>query len=127
MEKCMEKYVDGFVLPLAKDKVEAYKAIAEQASAIWKEHGALEYIECVLDDPDAKGMKEFPKLAGCGPDETVIFAWVVFASREARDEANARIMADPRMKEMMDCGSQDKEPFDYTKMAYGGFRVLVSA
>jgi uncharacterized protein YbaA (DUF1428 family) len=121
----MSKYVDGFVLPLPKDKVEEYRAVADTASRIFKEHGALEYVECVLDDADAQDMTPFPQMANCGPDETVVFAWVIYASKEARDAANQKIMADPRMQDMM--GDSDPSPFDYTRMAYGGFRTLVWA
>lgn len=120
----MGKYIDGFVIPLKKDRVDDYKRIAEKAAAIWKEHGALDYWECVGDDLATNDMVPFPQLAQAGPDETVVFAWVVFASREARDRANEKIMADPRMKDMMD---HDKPIFDYKRMAYGGFRELVHA
>lgn len=120
----MSQYIDGFVVPIAKDKVPAYRAIAEQAAAIWKEHGALEYRECVGDDLQIEGTVPFPRMAGCGPDETVIFAWVVFASKEARDDANAKIHVDPRLKDMC---YPNNLPFDCTRMAYGGFASLVSA
>lgn len=118
----MSAYVDGFVLPIAKDRVEDYRELAEKAAALWKEHGALDYWECVADDLDARGMVPFPRIAGAGPDETVVFAWVVFRSREHRDETNEKIMADPRMQEICPEGTQT---FDYTRMAYAGFRVLV--
>jgi uncharacterized protein YbaA (DUF1428 family) len=89
---------------------------------VWREHGALEYWECVGDDLETKDMVSFSKIAGAGPDETVVFAWVVFESREQRDEANKKIMADPRINNMMDA---TKPIFDYKRMAYGGFRELV--
>ncbi len=119
----MSKYVDGFVIPIKKDKVEAYRLVAEQCASIWKEHGALEYIESVGDDLDVKEMVSFPQLANCAPDETVVFAWVIFASREARDAANAKIMVDPRMAEIMEGTSG--EIFDCKRMSYGGFKVIV--
>ncbi|TVM19290.1 DUF1428 domain-containing protein [Oceanidesulfovibrio indonesiensis] len=119
----MSKYVDGFVLPLPKDKVEAYRKIASHAGSIWKEHGALEYVETVLDDPECMDMIPFPRLANAGADETVVFAWIVYESREQRDAVNAKVMDDPRMKEMM---QQDDDSFDYTRMAYGGFTTIVS-
>ena len=117
----MGRYVDGFVIPVRKDRIEDYRRIAEQAAPIWKEHGALDYWECVGDDLDVKDLVAFPQLAQAGPDETVVFAWVVFESREQRDQANAQIMADPRLNEML----ADNPPFDCKRMAYGGFKVLV--
>lgn len=120
----MGRYIDGFVIPIPKDRVDDYRRMAEQTAKIWKEHGALDYWECVGDDMAATDMVPFPQLAQAGPDEIVIFAWVVFASREHRDRANEKIMADPRLKAMMDA---DKPIFDYRRMAYGGFRELVHA
>jgi uncharacterized protein YbaA (DUF1428 family) len=117
----MTRYVDGFVIPIAKSRIDDYRLVAEKAAKIWKEHGALDYWECIGDDMD---VMSFPQLANVTPDETVIFSWVVFASREARDAANARIFADPRMTEMMDSSNQI---FDCKRMAYGGFRQLVHA
>ena len=115
-------YVDGFVVPVPKKNIEAYRAMAQKAGAVWKEHGALDYWECVGDDLDTKDMVSFKQLAGAGPDETVVFAWVVFESREARDQANVKIMADSRLIAMMD---KDKPLFEYKRMAYGGFTTLV--
>ena len=120
----MSHYVDGFVLPLPKDKVEAYREIAEKASKIWIEYGALEYRECVGDDMEVKDLVPFPKLAGAGAEETVVIAYIVYNSREHRDEVNAKVMADPRLQEM--CGAEGM-PFDCSKMAYGGFKSIVYA
>ncbi|MFI4859195.1 MAG: DUF1428 domain-containing protein [Phycisphaerales bacterium JB063] len=119
-------YVDGFVLPVPKDRVDDYRKVAEQASKVWKEHGALEYWECVGDDLEAhdNGPMSFLKMANAKDDETVIFAWVVFESREARDQANEKIMADPRLSEMID---KDDPIFDYTRMSFGGFKPIVRA
>lgn len=119
----MGRYVDGFVIPVRKDRIEDYRRLAEQAAPIWKEYGALDYWECIGDDLDVKGLMTFPELTKAGPDETVVFAWVVFASREDRDAANAKIMADPRLSAM----AGDNPPFDMQRMATGGFRVLVQA
>jgi uncharacterized protein YbaA (DUF1428 family) len=119
----MKEYVDGFVLPLPKDAVEKYRGIASQAAAIWREYGALEYRECILEDANAHDMVGFPALAGTKEGETVVFAWIVYKSREHRDEVNAKVMADPRMNEMMEDGC----PFDCKRMAYGGFGTLVKA
>lgn len=118
----MTRYVDGFVLPIATDKVHEYRKVAEKAAALWKEHGALEYIECQADDLHARDMVDFRTLANASEDETVIFAWIVYPSRQARDKINAAVMKDPRMAEM--CTGQT---FDYKRMAYGGFQQIVSA
>lgn len=120
----MSKYIDGFVLPIPKDKLAQYREIATKASAIWKEHGALEYIEAVGDDLDVQDQVPFPKLAGATAEETVILAYIVYESREHRDAVNAKVMADPRIHEM--CGPADS-PFDCKRMAYGGFRAIVEA
>lgn len=120
----MGRYIDGFVIPVPKDRIEDYRRMAEKAALVWKEYGALDYWECVGDDLGVKDMVSFSHLAQAGPDETVVFAWVVFESREHRDQANEKIMADPRLKEMMEA---DKPIFDYKRMAYGGFRELVHA
>ncbi|WP_020470857.1 DUF1428 domain-containing protein [Zavarzinella formosa] len=122
----MGRYIDGFVIPVAKDRVEEYRGVAEKAALVWKEHGALDYWECVGDDLGGDDLchGSFPQFVRAGADETVIFAWAVFESREHRDLANERIMADPRIKEMMD---PDKPLFDFKRMAHGGFKELVHA
>lgn len=120
----MTRYVDGFVIPVPSARIDDYRVVAEKAAKIWKEHGALDYWECVGDDMDVKDVLSFKQLANVTPDETVVFSWVVFASREARDEANTKIFADPRMKEMMNSCNQI---FDCKRMAYGGFKQLVHA
>ena len=118
----MARYIDGFVLPIPKDRVDDYKKLAERASAIWKEHGALDYWECLGDDLQIPDMVSFLQIMNASEDETVVFAWVVFESREHRDRANEKIMSDPRLQEMM---QNDKPIFDYKRMAYGGFKELV--
>lgn len=120
----MNQYVDAFVVPVPRDKVPQYLELARMAAAVWREHGALEYRECLGDDLQIEGVLPFPQMAGCGPDETVFFSWAVFASKEARDAANAKIHTDPRLREI--CGSADL-PFDVKRMAYGGFQVAVQA
>jgi uncharacterized protein YbaA (DUF1428 family) len=117
-------YVDGFVLPIPKRKLEKYRSIARQAGKIWKKMGALEYRECVGDDMFPKGAYPFPKLARIKPGQTVVFSWIVYKSRANRDRVNARVMADPRIAEMMDAKAM---PFDVKRMAYGGFTILVEA
>ena len=119
----MNPYIDGYVLPLRKDKIEDYCRLARKAGAIWREHGALAYHECVGDDLDVEGMVPFPRHLGIGPDETVVFAWIVFASRADRDRINAQVMNDPRLTGM--CPSETM-PFDCKRFVYGGFRSIVS-
>ncbi|WP_227379589.1 DUF1428 domain-containing protein [Haladaptatus halobius] len=123
----MERYVDGFVIPIPNDKLEAYREIAAEAGKLWIEHGALEYFEGVGDDmePDMGDMqiRTYPQLTEIGDDETVVFSFIVFESREHRDEVNAKVMDDPAM----DPDSFDEEmPFNTERMAYGGFRSIVS-
>ena len=114
------KYVDSFVLPLPKSNVEAYKLFSEKAGKIWREHGALQYIECIGDDVPTGKVTSFPQAVKLEPDETVVFAWIAYESREHRDRVNAAVMADPRLK--MDPKSM---PFDGRRMFYGGFQVLL--
>ncbi len=121
----MSRYIDGFVLPVPKDKLESYRDAASRAGALWKEHGALEYIEALGEDFEAGDMTPFPRMAGAGDGETVVFAWIAYRSRAHRDEVNAKVMADPRMKEI--CPGKDGPSFDYTRMAYGGFETIVEA
>lgn len=118
----MPRYVDGFVLPVQRSRLGEYTRIAEEAARIWKEYGALEYWECLGDDLNIEGTRAFPDLVAASEDETVVFAWIVFESRRARDDANRRILADPRIAALMD-GSNPV--FDVARMAYGGFSELV--
>ena len=118
------KYVDGFVLPLPKKNIDAYRRMARKASKVWRDHGALEYRECVGDDLEVKMGMPFPKLAKLKPGETVVFAWIVYKSRAHRDRVNAKVMKDPRLAKMMDPKAM---PFDVKRMVYGGFKVLVDA
>lgn len=118
----MKDYIDGFVIPVPKDRLNDYERIATLASQVWLEHGALEYRECVGDDLEIPDMLSFSKIANAAANETVVFAWITYRSREHRDEVNAKVMADPRMQEM---GSPGNMPFDCKRMAYGGFRTLI--
>lgn len=119
----MSHYVDGFVIPVPKDKIEDYRKMAELASQVWKEHGALEYRECVGDDLAVEKTVSFNAAVTTKPDETVVFAWIVFESREHRDEVNAAVMKDERMTSMM----ESECPFDCGRMVYGGFKTIVEA
>jgi uncharacterized protein YbaA (DUF1428 family) len=118
------KYVDGFVLPVPKKNLPAYRRLAQKAGKIWREHGALEYRECEGDDLDVKWGVPFPKMMKVKPGETVVFAWIVFKSKAHRDRVNAKVMKDPRLACSMDMSSI---PFDPKRMVYGGFKVLVDA
>lgn len=120
----MAQYVDGFLLAVPKNKMEDYRRIAETAGKVWREHGALEYRECVMEDADVKFGIPFPKQINAGADETVVFSWIVYASRAERDRINELVMKDPRLCEGMDPNNM---PFDCKRMVYGGFDVLVQA
>jgi uncharacterized protein YbaA (DUF1428 family) len=119
----MPDYVDGFVLTIPKAKLAAYRKLATKAGKIWRDCGALEYRECVLDDANAPDMIPFPKLTKAGPDDVVIFAWAVFQSRRHRDATNKKIMADPRIAALC---AETKGVVDCRRMAYGGFKALVA-
>ena len=114
-------YVDGFVLALPKRNLAAYRRISRAAGKVWREHGALEYRECVGDDLKTTMGVAFPTLAKTRPGETVVFSWIVYKSRASRDQVNARVMKDPRITKSM----KEPMPFDVKRMAYGGFRVIV--
>jgi uncharacterized protein YbaA (DUF1428 family) len=118
------KYVDGFVLPVPKKNLQAYRRMAQKAGKIWREHGALACIECVADDVKVGKVTSFPQSVKLKRGETVIFSWIVFKSRSHRDRVNAKVMKDPRLADMMDAKSM---PFDCKRMIYGGFEVLVEA
>lgn len=115
-------YVDGFLIPMPKKNLRAYRAMAEKAGKIWKEYGAIEYRECVGDDLKSEWGMPFPKAAKAKAGETVVFSWIIYKSRKHRDAVNKKIMADPRIAAMM----QDKKPpFDVKRMCYGGFNIIV--
>jgi uncharacterized protein YbaA (DUF1428 family) len=121
-ETRMAHYVDGFVLPVPTKNLDAYRGIAERAGKIWKEHGALEYWECVADDVKPGKVTSFPQSVQLKDDEVVVFSWILYSSREERDRINALVMEDPRMKDMMDPKSM---PFDGMRMFWGGFKTIV--
>ena len=114
-------YVDGFLLPLPKKNIAAYKKLARAASKLWREHGALEYRECIAEDMEPKGMIPFTKTVELKRGEVVVLAWIVYRSRAHRDRVNAAAMKDPRLAKMM----KAKPPFDCDRMVYGGFEVIV--
>jgi uncharacterized protein YbaA (DUF1428 family) len=118
------RYVDGFVLPVPKKKLQAYRRMARKAGKIWREHGALEFRECVGDDVKPGKLTSFPQSVKLKPGETVVFSWIVFKSKSDRNRVNAKVMKDKRLASMMDLKAM---PFDAKRMIYGGFKVLVDA
>jgi uncharacterized protein YbaA (DUF1428 family) len=120
-EDTMPRYVDGFVIPIPKKNVPAYRRMARLGAKLWTEYGALEYFECVGDDLAVPYGKTFPKQLKLGRNETAIFAFIVFRSRAHRDRVNAKVMRDPRLAGM----SEATMPFDVKRMLMGGFRVIV--
>jgi uncharacterized protein YbaA (DUF1428 family) len=116
------RYTDGFVVPVPKAKLPAYRRMAQKAGKVWKEYGALEFRECVADDVKVGKLTSFPRSVKLKAGEVVVFSYIVFKSRADRDRVNAKVMADPRLAEMM---KTKDVPFDAKRMIYGGFEVLV--
>ena len=114
-------YVDGFVIPVPKKNVAAYRSIARQAGKVWMEYGAVEYMECIADDVKPGKWTSFPQSVKLKPNETVVFSFIVYKSRAHRDKVNAKVMKDPRIK--MDPSAM---PFDAKRMIWGGFESFVS-
>ncbi|HUD96551.1 MAG TPA: DUF1428 domain-containing protein [Woeseiaceae bacterium] len=119
----MARYVDGFVLPVPKKNVEAYRRMARKAGKVWRDHGALEYIECVADDVHPGKVTSFPQSVKLKKGETVVFSYIVYKSRAQRDRVMKKVMSDPRLADMMDPKSM---PFDAKRMFWGGFKTIVS-
>lgn len=117
------RYVDGFVLPVPKKNLRAYRTMAQKAGKIWREHGALQYVEAAADDLDVKFGVSFKRMMKPKPGETVVISFIVFKSRADRDRVNAKVMKDPRLAKMMEKGAP--MPFDVKRMVYGGFKTLV--
>ena len=118
------KYVDGYVVPVPKKKLKAYRAMAQKAAKVWREHGALQYKECVADDVKRGKWTSFPQSVKLKSNETVVFAYVVYKSRAHRDSVNKKVMSDPRLKDMCD---PKNLPFDGKRMFWGGFKTIVEA
>jgi uncharacterized protein YbaA (DUF1428 family) len=114
-------YVDGFVLAVPKDKLDAYKTLARTAGEVWKEYGALDYVECIADDVPYGELTSFPRAVQAKEDEVVVFSWITYQSREQRDAVNKQVMADPRLKDSM-----TNTPFDGKRMIYGGFQTMLA-
>ena len=118
------RYIDGFVIAVPKKSVKAYFAMAKKAGKIWREHGALEYRECVGDDLNIKMGLPFPRLTKLKTGETVVFSWIVYKSRAHRDRVNAKVMKAPHLNGLCD---EKSMPFDLKRMSFGGFKVMVDA
>jgi len=116
-------YVDGYLLPVPKKKIAAYKKMAAIGAKVWRDHGALEYRECVGEDLNTKWGIPFPKQMKVKPGETVVFSWIVFKSKAHRNAVNAKVMKDKRITECMNMAM----PFDCKRMCVGGFKVLVES
>jgi uncharacterized protein YbaA (DUF1428 family) len=116
-------YVDGFVVPVPVDNLAAYRRMARKCGKVWMEHGALAYTECVADDVRPGKYTSFPQSVKLKPGETVVFSWIVYASRKQRDRINKAVMSDPRLKEMFDTKAL---PFDGKRMFWGGFKQFLS-
>lgn len=113
-------YVDGFVMPVPKDKLELYKEKARIAGEVWKSYGALSYVECVADDVPYGELTSFPRAVQVKPEETVVFSWITYPSRQQRDAINEKVMADPRIKGMF-----NDMPVDGKRMIFGGFETFL--
>jgi uncharacterized protein YbaA (DUF1428 family) len=118
----MPQYVDGFVLPVAKKNLAAYRRMARRAGKVWMEHGAIQYTECVADDVKPGKVTSFPQSVKLKDEEIVVFSWIVYKSRKHRDSVNAKVMADPRLADMM---NPKTLPFDGRRMFWGGFKSIV--
>jgi len=118
----MANYVDGFVLPVPKRNINAYRRMARNAGKVWREHGALEYVECIADDVKPGKHTSFPQSVKLKPGEAVWFSWIVYRSRRHRDQVMKKVMKDPRLTGMMDAKAL---PFDGKRMFWGGFKVMV--
>jgi len=115
-------YVDGFIVAVPKKKLEAYVRLSKKCGKVWREYGALDYREWVADDVKVGKLTSFPRSVKLKPGETVVFSWITYKSRAQRDRINAKVMADPRLEEMMD---RKDLPFDGMRMFFGGFRTMV--
>jgi len=117
-------YVDGFIVPVPKKKVGAYRSMAKKASKVWRDHGALEFHESVADDVKVGRWTSFPRSVKLKKTETVVFSWIVYKSRAHRDKVLKNVMADKRLAKMM---NPQAMPFDARRMIYGGFKIIVAA
>jgi uncharacterized protein YbaA (DUF1428 family) len=117
-------YVDGFIVPVPRKNLDAYRRMARKAGKVWRDHGALDYKECIADDIKVGKWTSFPRSVKLKRGETVVFSWIVYRNRASRDRILAKVMKDPRLAKMMD---PKKMPFDGKRMIYGGFKIFVDA
>ena len=120
----MADYIDGFVFPISRDRLDDYRLLVEAVAEIWKDHGALDYREYVGDDLSLDGTRSFTDAVAAADGEAIVFGWVTFGSREARDLANEKVAADPRMADLVNASDSG---FDAGRMAYGGFRAFAES
>lgn len=118
----MAQYVDGFLLPIPKKNLDTYRRIARKCGKVWREHGALEYKECVAEDVKRGKVTSFPQSVKLKRGEVVVFSWITYKSRAQRDKVNAKVMSDPRLADLMD---PKNSPFDTSRMIWGGFETIV--
>lgn len=118
----MPHYVDGYVVPLPKKNIAAYRRMARKVGKVWIEHGALQVTECIADDVKPGKLTSFPQAVQLKDDEVVVFSWIVYKNRAQRDRINAKVMADPRLADMM---KPEHAPFDGKRMIWGGFKSIV--
>ncbi len=118
------QYVDGFVVPVPKTKMKAYRAMASKACKVWLDHGALDYRECVADDVKVGKLTSFPRSVKLKKSETVVFSWITYKSRKHRDAVMTKVMKDPRLASMM---NPKNVPFDGKRMIFGGFKTFIAA
>jgi len=118
----MASYIDGFVLPISRENLDEYRRLVEAVAEIWKEHGAIEYREYIGDDLTLEGTRSFTDFAAANEGDAIVFGWVEFESRQARDAANEKVAADPRMASLT---NSSHSGFDASQMAYGGFKSFV--
>jgi uncharacterized protein YbaA (DUF1428 family) len=122
-QELLMQYVDGFIVPVPKKNVAAYRSLSRKAGKIWMEYGALAYTECLADDVKVGKLTSFPRSVKLKKNETVVFSWILYKSRKDRDRINAKVMADPRLSGMM---TMSDMPFDGKRMIYGGFKTFVN-
>jgi uncharacterized protein YbaA (DUF1428 family) len=118
----MARYVDGFVVPVPRRNMAAYRKMARTAARVWREHGALEYVECAADDVSVGKLTSFPQSVKLKPREIVVFSYITYKSRTDRDRVMAKVMKDSRLAKMMD---PKMLPFDGKRMFWGGFKTIV--
>lgn len=122
----MTKYIDGYIFPILKEHLNEYMEAAEKIAKIWKEYGALSYVECIMDEQSLEGTRSFSDILKTSDDETVIFGWLTFDSNESRDHAHKKVSEDPRMNKLVaPLIDPSRVIFDAQKMVFGGFKTVI--